>query len=111
MAQAVERTWSWEFDLPAEALWPVLADTARFNQAAGFPRYELIETPREDGSVQRIGTARLGPLRLAWEEGDFDFVDALRVHRIGHRKLVPAATVKAGRIYGSASIPVVHAQR
>jgi dihydroorotase len=40
-------------------------------------------------------------------EGDFEFVDSLGQKRIGHRKLVPAATVKAGHIYGSASIPVV----
>jgi class 3 adenylate cyclase len=52
----------------------VLADTARFNEASSFPRYELAETPRADGSVERIGRARLGPFRLAWEEGDFDFV-------------------------------------
>jgi dihydroorotase len=40
------------------------------------------------------------------EEGDFEFVDALKKSRIGHRKLLPLATIKAGRIYGSASIPV-----
>jgi len=27
--------------------------------------------------------------------------------RIAHRKLMPVATVKAGKLYGSASIPVV----
>jgi dihydroorotase len=40
-------------------------------------------------------------------EGDFELVDALKQKRIGHRKLLPVATVKAGHIYGSASIPVV----
>jgi dihydroorotase len=40
-------------------------------------------------------------------EGDFEFMDALKQKRIGHRKLQPVATVKAGHIYGSASIPVV----
>jgi class 3 adenylate cyclase len=74
MGSLLERTWTWEFALPPEALWPVLADTVRFNEAAGFPRYELLEKPRPDGSVERIGTARLGPFRLSWAEGDFDFV-------------------------------------
>src|SRR5689334_3623144 len=74
MGSLLERTWTWEFNLPPEALWPVLADTTRFNEAAGFPRYELFENPRPDGSVERIGTARLGPFRLSWAEGDFDFV-------------------------------------
>ena len=43
------------------------------------------------------------------EEGDFELVDAQGETRIGHRKLVPLATVKAGKIYGSASIPVAEA--
>jgi class 3 adenylate cyclase len=74
MAALLERTWTWRFDESAQTLWPVLADTARFNEAAGFPRYERVETPRLDGSVERIGTARIGPFRLSWDEGDFDFV-------------------------------------
>jgi dihydroorotase len=65
--------------------------------------------PKGLGTLREGSEADIAVLSIA--EGDFDFVDALRVHRIGHRKLVPAATVKAGRIYGSASIPVVHAQR
>ena len=40
------------------------------------------------------------------EEGDFELIDAHGESRMGHRKLVPVATVKAGKIYGSASIPV-----
>jgi dihydroorotase len=39
-------------------------------------------------------------------EGDFEFVDALQQRRLGHQKLSPVATVKAGRIYGSAPLPV-----
>jgi dihydroorotase len=65
------------------------------------------------GFPQGLGTLRVGAEAdvavLAIAEGDFDFVDSAGVHRMGHRKLIPAATVKAGRIYGSASIPVVHA--
>lgn len=39
-------------------------------------------------------------------DGRFDFVDALGGRRIGNRLLRPAATVKAGRLYRSASVPV-----
>ena len=62
--------------------------------------------PKGLGTLREGSEADIAVLTLA--EGDFDFVDSLGVHRMGHRKLVPAATVKAGRIYGSASIPVVH---
>jgi dihydroorotase len=68
---------------------------------------------RTFGFPKGLGTLREGAEAdiavISVPEGDFDFVDSLGAHRVGHRKLVPAATVKAGRIYGSASIPVVHA--
>jgi dihydroorotase len=64
--------------------------------------------PKGLGTLREGAEADIAVLSIA--EGDFDFVDSLGVHRMGHRKLVPAATVKAGRIYGSASIPVVHAR-
>ena len=45
----------------------------------------------------------------ALDEGRFEFRDSKGAARIGARKLTPVATVKSGRIYGSASIPVVRA--
>lgn len=63
--------------------------------------------PKGLGTLREGSEADIAVLSIA--QGDFDFVDSLGVHRMGHRKLVPAATVKAGKIYGSASIPVVHA--
>jgi dihydroorotase len=62
---------------------------------------------------QGLGTLREGSEAdvavFSLLEGDFEFVDSLKQTRTGHRKLVPVATVKAGRIYGSASIPVPEA--
>jgi dihydroorotase len=43
---------------------------------------------------------------FALREGDFSFVDAMGHRRIGHRKLFPLASIKSGRLYGSATIPV-----
>jgi dihydroorotase len=63
------------------------------------------------GRISGLGTLRVGAevdvAVFALDEGDFDFLDVRGVKRIGHRKLRPVATVRAGRIYGSASIPVV----
>jgi hypothetical protein len=43
--------------------------------------------------------------------GDFEMAESFASGapevRVAHRKLVPVATVKAGKLYGSASIPVV----
>jgi len=59
---------------------------------------------------QGLGTLRPGAEAdvavFSLEEGNFEFVDSLGARRTGHQKLVPVATVKSGRLYGSASIPV-----
>jgi class 3 adenylate cyclase len=65
----VERIWKWHFAASPEALWPLLADTGRLNEAVGFARYTLNETPRPDGSIERIGTTRRFGMALTWEEG------------------------------------------
>lgn len=68
-------TWIWRFDTPLETIWPVLSDTARFNEAAALPRHDITETPRADGSVEYLARARIGPLRLVWEEKPVNWVD------------------------------------
>ena len=65
----VEREWEWHFAASPEALWPLVADTARIGEVNGFPRYTVTDTPRPDGSVERIGSARRFGLTLTWEEG------------------------------------------
>src|SRR5262249_55146810 len=60
--------------------------------------------PKGLGTLREGAEADVAVFALA--EGDFTLVDAHGQKRVGHRKLVPAATVKAGRLYGSASLPV-----
>lgn len=63
------------------------------------------------GFPNGLGTLREGAEAdisvFSLREGDFVLVDADGQKRIGHQRLTPVATVKSGRIYGSASIPVV----
>jgi dihydroorotase len=61
--------------------------------------------PHQPGTLREGAAADVAVFQIA--EGDFELVDALRARRLGHRKLVPVATVKGGKLYGSASIPVV----
>lgn len=62
------------------------------------------------GFTKGIGTlkenAEADVAVFALTEGDFTFVDAHGKKRVGQKKLVPVATVKAGKLYGSASQPV-----
>lgn len=75
MGNAKVRTWVWQFDSPVEKVWPVLADTARFNEAAQLPKHEIQEIPQADGSTRYYGHARMGPFKLAWEELPVNWVD------------------------------------
>jgi len=70
----MRRTWTWHFDLPPERLWPVLADTNRFNEAMGLPPYVLEETPQPDGSVLRRGKGKVAGFTLEWEEKPYEWV-------------------------------------
>ena len=74
MSRVHRRTFRFRFDLPPEKLWPVLSDTARFNEATSFPHYTLEETPRPDGTMRRVARARYGPLKIVWEETPYEWV-------------------------------------
>lgn len=68
------RTWSWTFDLPPAELWPVLADTNRFNEAMGLPPYVLEETPQPNGTVLRRGRGKAAGFTLEWEEKPYEWI-------------------------------------
>ena len=68
------RTWSWTFDLSPSVLWPVLADTNRFNEAMGLPPYLLEETPQPNGTVLRRGRGKAAGFTLEWEEKPYEWV-------------------------------------
>jgi len=65
----VERIWKWRFAASPEALWPLLADTSRLNEASGLSRYTLTETPLPDGTIERVGAARRFGMTVTWDEG------------------------------------------
>lgn len=75
MGKVYSRTFEWHFSEPPEALWPALADTARWNEAAGLPKHQIEEVRQPDGSNRFFATARKGPFDLAWEEIPVEWVD------------------------------------
>ncbi|MBM3650883.1 MAG: adenylate/guanylate cyclase domain-containing protein [Alphaproteobacteria bacterium] len=68
-------TWTWTFDLPPDKLWPVLADTNRFNEAMGLPPYTLEETPQPNGTVLRRGRGKAAGFTLEWEEKPYEWIE------------------------------------
>ena len=67
------------FAKPPEAIWPFVADTARVNEMVGFPPYEVEERLDPGGRVRRIASARVGPLRVKWEEGFGEWQENRRI--------------------------------
>jgi len=74
MKRALTRSWVWTFDSPPEEIWPLLADTARFNEAAGLPKHQIEEQPCPDGSVLYTARAKMGPFQLNWRERPVNWV-------------------------------------
>ncbi len=68
------RTFVRHFSVPPEAIWPILSDTARFNEAAKLPKHTIEEIPRDDGSVLYIGRAKIGPFSLIWDDNPVNWV-------------------------------------
>ncbi len=67
--------WTWRFaDLAPAAVWPVLADTNRFNEILGLPSYKLEEIAQPNGTVLRRGTGKVAGIELAWEEKPYEWV-------------------------------------
>ena len=74
-------TWTWTFDLPPAELWPVLADTNRFNEAMGLPPYVLEETPQPNGTVLRRGKGKAAGFALEWEEKPYEWIEGRHFRR------------------------------
>ena len=74
--------YKWEFDLDSspDQLWPLVADTNRFNRDTGVPSVEMIAN--QDGlrnARRRLQLSVLG-IPVEWEEQPFEWV---RPHRFG----------------------------
>jgi class 3 adenylate cyclase len=67
-------SWTWHFDRPPADIWPLLADTARVNEAANLPKHAITEIPQPDGSVQFFGRVKMGPFDLKWREKPVNWV-------------------------------------
>lgn len=74
MSQVYSRRFSHRFSEPVEAIWPALADTARYNEAAGFPKHGIEERPQPDGTLRMFASGRMGKVELAWEEFPVEWV-------------------------------------
>ncbi len=66
-------TWRWALQSSPEKLWPLVADTDRFNRFTGLPPVQFSMVPVEIRGVQREGRFRILGLPLVWDEYPFEF--------------------------------------
>lgn len=72
--RAFSRTWTWHFAHPPEAVWPLLADSARFNEAVAVPKHAIREVPQPDGTVDFYGSFRKGSVRIEWKDEPVNWI-------------------------------------
>lgn len=72
------RHWTWHFEAEPLDVWTVLADTARFNEAAGFPKHDITERREPDGSISYIGRAKIAGVTVAWRDIPIEWIEGER---------------------------------
>lgn len=82
-------TWTWHFDHPPEAVWPLLADSARFNEAVDVPKHEICEDPQPDGTVDFYGGFRKGPVNIVWKDQPVNWVTNERFRSVPRQRQYP----------------------
>jgi class 3 adenylate cyclase len=90
--------WEWELGSSPEALWPLVADTNRFNRDTSTPPIQQRATPRQNARRQ-LRMVRLG-VPLEMEEEPFEWV---RPYRYGVRRKFSSGPVGEMRILAQMS--------
>ncbi len=75
------------FRVPAERLWPLLANTDSLNRELGLPHVEYAFTPLPQGGSAVRAKARMGGVLMEWDEHPFEWIwpRQYAVRRVFHR--------------------------
>lgn len=87
----------WQFDLESspEQLWPLVADTNRFNRDTGVPSVEPMDGEREAKNVRRRLRLSTFGIPIEWEEQPFEWV---RPHCFGVVRLYARGPISELRV-------------
>ena len=67
--------WKWRLAASPEKLWPLIADTNRFNKDTGLPPVVKVETQdRLPNARRRLSFSKMG-VTVAWEEEPFQWIE------------------------------------
>ena len=74
MAKEFYYRWQWDLESSPRALWPLVADTNRFNKDAGLPPVERATGEALRNARRQLRFFKLG-VEVAWEEEPFQWVE------------------------------------
>ena len=75
--KAISKSFEFDFDHPVDKLWSIIADTPRWGEASGFPRYQATEQLQADGTIKVFGEVVIAGMKLIWEEPPANWVTGL----------------------------------
>src|SRR6266498_1863585 len=83
--------WEWRLRSTPERLWPLAADTNRFNRDAGIPALEQGEVAR--GGRRLLRLSKLG-IPVEWEEEPFEWIEPHRFSVVRRYSKGPLAEMR-----------------
>ena len=86
--------WEWNLRAAPEALWPLVADTNRFNLDTNLPPVKPVAGAAEQPKAQRrLSFRRLG-IRIEWDEEPFEWVRPYRFGVVRRYRSGPLAEMR-----------------
>ena len=86
--------WEWRLRSTPERLWPLVADTNRFNRDTGLPGLDGSDDETRVNARRSLRFSRFG-IRVEWEEEPFEWV---RPYRFGVHRQYRAGPVASTRV-------------
>jgi class 3 adenylate cyclase len=86
--------WEWRLRSPPERLWPLVADTNRFNRDTNLPALRRSDDAVQENARHNLRFSKLG-IPVEWEEEPFEWV---RPYRFGVHRRYRAGPVASTRV-------------
>ena len=73
----ISKTFKFDFNHSVDKLWSIIADTPRWGEASGFPKYQSTEQLQADGTIKVFGEVSIAGMNLSWEEPPANWIEGL----------------------------------
>ncbi|MBI3954248.1 MAG: hypothetical protein HY330_07025, partial [Chloroflexi bacterium] len=85
--------WEWWLEASPERLWPLIADTNRFNRDTGLPAVQRSDGGPQQNARRNLRLSSLG-IKVAWEEEPFEWMRPQRFGVVRRYRSGPTAVLR-----------------